>query len=130
MIRLLASALFAICITAPAAAQVPPYVYPVTLGTSSLQVLPNNPLRKKILIHNPNDTAKIALCPSGPDRTPHGSQALIVAAINGAGCVTLLPYDRYEVTGGTPSGPQQDIRSAWVGVSSSPASALTIIEWE
>jgi hypothetical protein len=130
MIRLFAAALFAIFITAPAVAQVPPYVYPVTVGTSSAPVLPINPLRKKILIHNPNDTAKIAVCPIGPNRTAHSSQALIVAAINGAGCVTLLPYDRYEVTGGTPSGPQQDIRSGFVGVASSPASALTIIEWE
>jgi hypothetical protein len=130
MIRLLASALFAICITAPAVAQVPPYTYPISIGTSSIQIIGNNVARKKLIFHNPNDTAKIAICPTGPDRTPHGSQTPIVAVINGAGCVTLLPYDRYEVTGSTESGPQQQMPSAWVGIASAGGSAITILEWE
>lgn len=133
MIRLFAAALFALCITAPAPAsaqQVPPYTYPLTIGTSSVQVLPVNPLRKKVIFHNPNDQAKIAVCPIGPNRAPQSGQALIVAAINGAGCTTLLPYDRYEVSGSTPSGPQQAMGSAWVGIASAPGSAFTALEFE
>jgi hypothetical protein len=53
-----------------------------------------------------------------------------VAVINGAGCTTLLPYDRYEVSSGTPSGPQQWMPSAWVGIASAPGSAFTLLEWE
>jgi flavoprotein len=112
------------------AQQIPPYVYPVTLGTSSVSVLPANNARKKALFHNPNDQAKVAVCPIGPDRKANGSQALITAAINGAGCTTILPYQTVEITGGTPSGPQQQMPSAWVGIASAPGSALTILEWE
>jgi hypothetical protein len=130
MIRNLALTLFVLCLALSARAQTPPYTYPLTLGTTSVQVLPFNPARKKVIFHNPNDQAKIAVCPVGPDRTPHSSQALVVAAINGAGCTTILPYDRVEVSGGTPSGPQQDMRSAWVGIASAPGSAFTAFEWE
>ena len=61
--------LFAILVLvlAPAAAQqVPPYTYPITLGTSSVSILPANPARKKLYFHNPNDSAKVAVCPVGP----------------------------------------------------------------
>jgi hypothetical protein len=129
MIR--AALIFAALIQCDAAQaqQVPPYVYPLTIGTSSVQVLPVNPLRKKLIFHNPNDQAKIAVCPIGPNRAPQSGQALIVAVINGAGCTTLLPYDRYEVSGSTPSGPQQAMGSAWVGIASAP-SAFTVLEFE
>jgi hypothetical protein len=130
MIRALVLALFVLCLAGPAHAQLPPYTYPLTLGTTSVTVLPFNPARKKVIFHNPNDQAKIAVCPVGPDRTPHASQALVVATINGAGCLTIIPYDRIEVTGGTASGPQQDMRSAWVGIASAGGSALTIWEFE
>jgi hypothetical protein len=65
-----------------------------------------------------------------PTRVAGGSQALIVAAINGAGCLTLLPYQTQEVSGSTASGPQQDMRSAWVGIASAPGSAFTVYEFE
>jgi hypothetical protein len=110
--------------------QVPPYTYPTTLGTSSVTVLPANPGRKKLSFHNPNDSAKVAVCPIGPTRAVGGSQSLIVAVINGAGCSTLLPYMTIEVSGSTASGPQQQMGSAWVGIASAPGAALTIWEWE
>jgi hypothetical protein len=129
MIRLIA-ALFAFCIASAARAQSPPYTYPLTLGTSSVTVLPPDPARKKVVFHNPNDTAKIAVCPVGPNRTAFSSQALIVAVINGAGCVTILPYGQVEISGSTASGPQQQMGSAWVGIASAPGSAFTVYEWE
>jgi hypothetical protein len=127
LLVIVAAALFA---SGAALAQVPPYTYPLTIGTSSVTVLPANTGRKKVIFHNPNDVAKIAVCPIGPNRAPGSSQSLIVAVINGAGCITLLPYDRVEISGGTPSGPQQAMGSAWVGIASAGASSLTIWEFE
>lgn len=126
LIRLLA--VLAFC--GAAQAQTPPYTYPQTIGTSSVTILPANPARKKLVFHNPNDTAKIAVCPVGPTRAVGGSAALIVAVINGSGCVTLLPYDRWEVSGSTASGPQQAMGSAWVGIASAGGSTLTVYEFE
>jgi hypothetical protein len=126
----LASIVVALLLAAPALAQTPPYTYPQTIGTSSVTILPANTSRKKVIFHNPNDTAKIAVCPVGPARAAGSSQSLIVAVINGAGCITLLPYQTIEVSGGTPSGPQQQMGSAWVGIASAPGAALTIWEWE
>src|SRR5258707_3999937 len=107
MIRALAAVLFALCVAGAAHTQalLPPYTYPQTIGTSSVTVLPANNARKKLIFHNPNDTAKVAVCPVGPSRVSGG--AIVVAIINGAGCITLLPYDRYWVTGETPNRPQQ-----------------------
>lgn len=119
------------CLATAAQAQSPPFTYPATIGTSSVTILAANPARKRLLFHNPNDTAKIAVCPVGPNRTAQSSQALIVAVINGAGCVTILPYDRLDLTNGAaPSGPPLSNGSAWVGIASAPGSALTIYEWE
>jgi flavoprotein len=92
-----------------AAAQVPPYVYPVTLGTSSVQILPVNPARKRVIFVNPNATALVAVCPSGPSRN---TNVAVVAAINGAGCRTILPYDAFTVDGSGASGPQLYMPSA------------------
>lgn len=109
-----------------AAAQSPPFVYPVTVTTASAQVIGANPQRKKLIFINPNDTIKVAVCPSGPSRS---NGATITAVINGAGCVTILPYDRVEISGATASGPQQAMPSAWLGIGSSSGS-LTILEFE
>jgi hypothetical protein len=112
----------------PALAQSAPYVYPLTIGTGSTSILIANPARKKLIFHNPNDTAKIAVCPAGPSRASGG--AAVTAAINGPGCVTLLPYDRMEVPGPTTGGAQLAMPSAWIGVASAGGSALTILEFE
>jgi flavoprotein len=111
----------------PATAQVPPYVYPVTLGTSSVQILPVNPARKRVMFVNPNATALVAVCPFGPARN---TNVAVVAAINGAGCRTILPYDAFTVDGSGASGPQLYMPSAWVGIASAVSSALTILEFE
>jgi hypothetical protein len=125
-------AAFLLCLALPARAQqiIPPYTYPQTIGTSSTSILAANPARKKLVFHNPNDTAKVAVCPVGPTRAVGGSASQIVAVINGAGCITLLPYDRWEISGSTASGPQQAMGSAWVGIASAGGSALTIYEFE
>jgi hypothetical protein len=130
-LKRIAAALVTLCFASAASAQqVPPYTYPQTIGTSSVTVLSANPARKKIIFHNPNDSAKIAVCPVGPTRVAFGSASLIVAAINGAGCITILPYDRVEISGSTASGPQQSMGSAWVGIASAGGSAFTVLEFE
>lgn len=130
MKRLFAALLFAALAFPALAQQVPPYTYPQTIGTSSVTILAANPARKKLIFHNPNDTAKVAVCPTGPTRAVGGSASLIVAVVNGAGCITLLPYDRIEISGSSASGPQQAMGSAWVGIASAGGSALTIYEFE
>lgn len=109
------------------AAQVPPYVYAITVGTGSVQVLASNTLRKRLIFINPNATALVAVCPLGPTRS---AGATVTAAINGAGCVTILPYGSFTVDGGSTPGPQLSMPSAWLGIASAGASALTIIEFE
>src|ERR1700733_6571192 len=110
-----------------AVAQVPPYVYPVTLGTTSIQVLPINPARKRVIFVNPNATALVAVCPLGPARN---TNVAVVAAINGAGCRTIMPYDAFTVDGSGASGPQLYMPSAWVGIASAASSGLTAYEFE
>jgi flavoprotein len=110
-------------------AQVPPYVYPVTLGTSSVQILPVNPERKRLFFHNPNATALVAVCPVGPARVTGG--VAVVAAINGAGCRTILPLDAFTVDGSSGgSGPPLYMPSAWLGIASAASSGLTVLEFE
>lgn len=114
---------------APAFAQQAPYVYAPTLGTSSVQILGNNPARRRVMFINPNAAASVAVCPVGPTRVTGG--VTVTAVINGAGCITLLPYGNMTIDGGGGgSGPQIFIPSAWVGVASAGGSALTVLEFE
>jgi hypothetical protein len=112
----------------PALAQVPPYTYAITLGTVSTQILGVDPLRKRLIFHNPNATALVAVCPARPTRVSGG--AAVVAAINGAGCKTILPYDAFTVDAGEPGGPTLFMPSAWVGIGSTASTALTVFEFE
>jgi hypothetical protein len=123
----IAAALFFFCLSVSAfAQQQAPFIYPVTLGTSQVTILPANNNRKKVLFQNPNATALVAICPAGPSRS---SGAAITAAINGPGCQTLLPYQKQEIVGGNPPAYDQ-MPSAWIGIASARSSALTILEWE
>jgi hypothetical protein len=108
-------------------AQVPPYVYGITLGTSSVQILGADTLRKRLFFINPNATASIAVCPAGPDRK---TGLAIVAAINGPGCATIFPGGSLTIESGNSSGPVLNMPSAWVGIASAGSSSLTIWEFE
>jgi hypothetical protein len=110
------------------AQNIQPYVHAITVGTSSIQVIASNQARKQLVFHNPNDQIRIAVCPLGPSRS---AGATVTAAINGAGCITILPYDRVTVSSGSPPGSPQAVEGvAWVGIASSGGAALTILEWE
>jgi hypothetical protein len=62
-----------------------PYVYAITLGTSSVQILASNPTRKGVMFHNPGSNS-VAVCPA-----LNIASAAVPAVLNGAGSVTILP---------------------------------------
>lgn len=100
-----------------------PYTYPVTVGTSAAQAIGTNSARRRIEFYNSSDTAKIAVCPTiSRTATP-----TITCTVNGAGSITLLPYQSYRVdgVGGNPM-----VNTAWNAIASAGASPLTIFEWE
>lgn len=111
----------------PAAAQTPPYDYAITIGTTSVQVLGPSPTRRRVIFHNPNVTALVAVCPVGPTRS---ANTTVVAVINGAGCITILPRGYFDLQGANAQGPPLAMGSAWVGISDTPSVALTILEFE
>jgi hypothetical protein len=67
-----------------------PFISPADPGHVAGHGASGHPRRKKVVFHNPTATALIAGCPGGPTRAVAGSTAPIFAAINGAGCITLL----------------------------------------
>jgi hypothetical protein len=124
MIRLI-FALFAVCLAGAAHAQsaAMPYTYPVVVGTSSAQAVAANLNRARIEFYNSSDTAKIAVCPTlARTLTP-----TIICTVNGAGSITLLPYQSYRVDG---VGQNPHVQSGWNAIASAGGSALTIFEWE
>jgi hypothetical protein len=105
-------------------AQTPPYVYPLTIGTSPVQVLPGpNQARRRVVFQNPNATASVAVCPA----LSRVNSAAITCAVNGAGSITILPYASFTVDG---VGQNGSLPSAWNGIASAPGSSLTILEFE
>jgi len=117
---LLALVMFA----ASAAAQSPqqPYIYDVTVGTSSAQVIIANTTRKRIAFVNSSDTAKIAVCPTLSRRTG----AALTCTVNGPGAITLLPYAAFVAD----NVQQGTLPAAWNAIATASGSALTIMEWE
>jgi hypothetical protein len=104
----------------------PPFDYNPTLSTTPVQVLPLDPVRRRIVFHNPSATTLIAFCPSGVTR----AGVTFACAVNGAGSITLRPYGSYILDGGTPQGPPLSMGSAWIGVGSAAGSPATIQEFE
>ena len=120
-----AAFLAALLLSGSALAQTPalPYTYPSVVGTSSAQVIGVNTARKRIEFYNSSDTAKIAVCPTiSRTATP-----TITCTVNGAGSITLLPYQSYRVDG---VGQVPQVNSAWNAIASAGASSLTVFEWE
>jgi hypothetical protein len=116
-------ALALLLIPAAAIAQTPPYAYPITVGTSSVQILGPDNARRRLVLSNPNATATVAVCPT----LSRVNSAPIVCAVNGAGSVTLLPYALFTVDG---VGQNGAIPSPWNAIANAPGSALSILEFE
>jgi hypothetical protein len=112
---------------APAFAQSPPYSYPRTVGTASVQVLPANNTRKRVVFVNPNATAIVSVCPV----TSRVNSGTVTCTLNGAGSIPLLPYASIQFDGlGGPPGPVAPIPTAWNAIADTPESALSVYEWE
>jgi hypothetical protein len=124
MIARILIAAFAVLLPAIALAQTPaiPYTYPISISTASVLAISVNPSRRRIEFYNPNDTVKVAVCPT-ISRTAAGA---IACTVNGAGSITLLPYQSYRVDG---VGGAPQVNSAWNAIGSG-SGGLTIFEWE
>ena len=90
-----------------------------------MQVLPADPIRRRIIFFNPSATVTIAFCPSQVTR----EGATFPCAVNGAGSITLLPMASFVLDGGTPAGPPLAMGAAWFGVATASAPA-TVLEFE
>jgi hypothetical protein len=104
----------------------PPFDYNPTLSTTPVQVLPIDPIRRRIIFSNPSATASIAFCPSGVTR----GGATFTCAVNGPGSITLLPLGSFILDGGTPQGPPLSMGAAWIGVASAAGVPATVFEFE
>ena len=104
----------------------PPFDYPPTLTTTPTQVLPIDPIRRRIIFFNPSATATIAFCPSQVTR----AGATFTCAVNGAGSITLLPLASFVLDGGTVQGPPLAMGAAWFGVASAASTPATVLEFE
>jgi hypothetical protein len=120
-----ALALLALSVTAKAQSLGPPWDYNPTLTATPQQVLPADPVRRRIIFSNPSATVTIAFCPSQVTR----AGATFACAVNGAGSITLLPYGSFVLDGGTPTGPPLSMSAAWFGVATASAPA-TVMEFE
>jgi hypothetical protein len=103
-----------------------PWDYPPMLSTTPQQVLPLNPVRRRIIFFNPSATALIAFCPSQVTR----EGATFACAVHGSGSIMLLPLASFVLDGGTPQGPPLSMGSAWFGVSTSDGVPSTVLEFE
>lgn len=98
-----------------------PYTWPVSVGTSSAQVIGPDTTRRRIAFYNSSDTAKIAVCPT----VSRKDSSLITCAVNGPGSITLLPYQSHQLDAVEPS----SVNTAWNAIASSAGSPLTVFEW-
>jgi hypothetical protein len=98
-----------------------PFGYALSIGTTSIGILPQNPSRKAVMFFNASANT-IAICP-----TLTTSGAALPAAINGPGSINIL-------NGGLLILPQQGwpvetgVGAAFNAIASGPTSALTV--WE
>jgi hypothetical protein len=104
-----------------------PIGYGTVVGLASGPVLPPNPSRGGLIFVNPNSSAVVAICPSvvaiqAQDGSGNWPQAVGVAAIGGAGSITLNPGDKFildniQCTGG------------WNGITNTLNGVLTVLEF-
>lgn len=100
-----------------------PYGYPITIGTTAAQVLGADTIRKRVIFINPNTTALVAVCPA----VSRVDSTAITCTVNGAGSITLLPYQSITIDG---AGQNGTLPSAWNAIADTPSSHLTILEFE
>jgi len=101
--------------------QLTPITYALTLGTTSVQILPSNPSRKALMFFNP--TANIvAICPAV--NSLGGPQ---VAIVNGAGSINITQLGLLIIPG--PGWPDNvGLGTAFQAIASAPSTPFTV--WE
>lgn len=101
-----------------------PVGYGTTVGTVSGPVLPANPTRAGLIFHNPSTSVAVAICPAVVNQGTLGvysGNAVGVAAINGAGSITMQPGDKFIID-------NMQCTSAWNGIANQAGGVLTITE--
>jgi hypothetical protein len=102
-----------------------PFVYPSTVSTSPVQVLPHNDQRRSVEFCNPNVSSSSTNCAVCPVRS-RSDGAAITCSVGGAGSVSLPPSWCW----GKKVSPQESaLKTAWNAVCSS-SSGFTALETE
>jgi hypothetical protein len=98
-----------------------PLAYALTLGTSSVAIVPSNPSRKGIIFFNPSSNT-VAVCPAFT-----ASGQALPAVVNGAGSINLLPNATLMLP---PAGNDKTagVGAAWNAIASGAATPFTV--WE
>jgi hypothetical protein len=99
-----------------------PFAYPITLGTVSALIVPQNPSRKALLFINPSATASVSFCPALT-----ASGVALAAVLNGAGSFTLFPGGMLPLPGDLKLD-NLGLGAAWNAIASAPGTPFTV--WE
>lgn len=105
--------------------QANPNAFGTTVATTSGPALPANPTRAGLMFYNASSGVAIAVCPALVNMGTLGvytSFATGVAAINGAGSITLQPGDKFIIDNLSAS-------TAWNAIASGAGGQLTALEW-
>jgi len=101
-----------------------PIAWGTTVGLVSQPVLPANPARNALIFINSSIGVAVAIIPSQANIGALGVYSGItpgVAAINGAGSITMQPGDKFIID-------TINCRSAWNGIAGGGGGVLTILE--
>lgn len=102
-----------------------PNGFGTTVGTTSGAAIPANPTRSGLMFINPSASIVVAICPAMVNQGTLGNYtglATGVAAINGAGSITLNPGDKFILDNLCAS-------TAWNAIASGAGGVLTAFEW-
>ena len=101
-----------------------PVSWGTTVGTVSQPAIPGNPSRKGLIFNNASVGVPIAIAPAQTNLGVNGvytNPTASVAVINGAGCITMQPGDKFIID-------TLNCTAAWVAVAGGAGGVLTILE--
>jgi hypothetical protein len=102
-----------------------PNGFGTTVGQTSGPAIPANPTRVGLMFINPSPSVSIGICPAMVNQAALGvytGLATGVAAVNGAGSITLQPGDKFILDNVSST-------TAWNAVASGAGGVLTALEW-
>lgn len=98
-----------------------PFAYALTVGLTSVQVLPSNPTRRGVTFYNPGPNT-VAVCPA-----LNNSQQAQAAVVNGAGSISILPMNVLVMP--PVAWPDAAATCAWNAIASGANSPFTAFEF-